>query len=142
MTELSRTGISLERDLLQEFDRLIAKRSYKNRSEALRDLIREALLVDAVDSNKPGAGTLTLIYDHHQPNLTRKLIETQHHAHDMVMATTHVHLDEHYCLEVIILKGRSSEIRELADRMISLRGVKHGKLVLTGVAKDSKPHKH
>ena len=149
MSQLSRTGVSLEEDLLKEFDQLIAKRGYKNRSEALRDLIREALISEAVDSNKSVVGTLTLIYDHHLPNLTQKLTEEQHHAHGMVLANTHVHLDHDYCLEVILMQGLSKDIREMSEKMLSLRGVKHGKLVLTSTGNDAKglkkhahPHKH
>src|SRR6202042_65243 len=130
-SELARTGVSLEEDLLNEFDRLIAKRGYKNRSEAFRDLIREALLSESVESNKPVVGTLTLVYDHHVPNLARKLTEVQHTAGAMVLAATHVHLDHHYCLEVIIMKGRGKEIQAVADGMLALRGVELGKLVLT-----------
>ena len=141
MSELARTGVSLEEDLLNEFDRLIAKRGYKNRSEAFRDLIREALLSESVDSNKPVVGTLTLVYDHHVPNLSERLTETQHSVGAMVLAATHVHLDHHYCLEVIIMKGRSKELQEVADRMLALRGVELGKLVLTNSGKDLK-HKH
>jgi CopG family nickel-responsive transcriptional regulator len=142
MAELSRTGISLEQDLLAGFDKLIARRGYKNRSEALRDLIREALLADVVDSNKPVVGTLTLVYDHHVPNLSQKLTEAQHHGGAMVLAATHVHLDHHYCLEVIIMRGRSKELRELADRMLAMRGVELGKLVLTNSGAALKAHKH
>jgi CopG family nickel-responsive transcriptional regulator len=142
MTELCRTGISLEQDLLTGFDKLIARRGYKNRSEALRDLIREALLADAVDSNKPVAGTLTLVYDHHVPNLSQKLTEVQHQGGTMVLAATHVHLDHHYCLEVVIMRGRSKEIRELADRMLAMRGVELGKLVLTHSGAALRAHKH
>jgi CopG family nickel-responsive transcriptional regulator len=145
MSQLSRTGVSLDEDLLVEFDRLIAKRGYKNRSEALRDLIREELVSEAVDSNKPMVGTLTLIYDHHLPNLTQKLTEAQHHAHGMVLANTHVHLDHDFCLEVILMQGPSKDIREMSDRMLSLRGVKHGKLVLTSTGselKSLKKHSH
>jgi CopG family nickel-responsive transcriptional regulator len=131
MAEISRTGISLEQDLLAGFDKLIARRGYKNRSEALRDLIREALLSEVVDSNKPVVGTLTLVYDHHVPNLSQKLTEVQHHGGTMVLAATHVHLDHHYCLEVIIMRGRSNEIQEMADGMLAMRGVQLGKLVLT-----------
>jgi len=141
MSELARTGVSLEEDLLNEFDRLITKRGYKNRSEAFRDLIREALLSETVDSNKPVVGTLTLVYDHHVPNLSEKLTETQHSVGAMVLAATHVHLDHHYCLEVIIMKGKSKELQEVADRMLALRGVELGKLVLTNSGKDFK-HKH
>jgi CopG family nickel-responsive transcriptional regulator len=131
MAELSRTGISLEQDLLAGFDKLIARRGYRNRSEALRDMIREALSSDVIDSNKPVVGTLTLVYDHHVPNLSQKLTEMQHHGGTMVLAATHVHLDDHYCLEVIIMKGRSKEIKDMADRMLAMRVVGLGKLVLT-----------
>jgi CopG family transcriptional regulator, nickel-responsive regulator len=141
MSELARTGVSLEEDLLNEFDRLITKRGYKNRSEAFRDLIREALLSETVDSNKPVVGTLTLVYDHHVPNLSEKLTETQHSVGAMVLAATHVHLDHHYCLEVIIMKGKSKELQEVADRMLALKGVELGKLVLANSGKELK-HKH
>ena len=142
MSQLSRTGVSLEEDLLIEFDRLNAKRGYQNRSEAIRDLIREALLAEIVDSNKPAVGTLTLVYDHHVPNLSEKLTESQHAAGAMVLAATHVHLDHQYCLEVIIMKGRSKDLQTVADRMLALRGVEMGKLVLTTSGKDLKPTKH
>jgi CopG family nickel-responsive transcriptional regulator len=142
MSDLARTGVSLEEGLLLEFDRLIAKRGYKNRSEAFRDLIREALLAETVDSNKPVVGTLTLVYDHHVPNLSEKLTETQHSAGAMVLAATHVHLDHNYCLEVIIMRGKSRELQEIADRMLALRGVELGKLVLTNSGKELKHAKH
>ncbi len=142
MPHLSRTGVSLDEGLLNEFDRLITKRGYKNRSEAFRDLIREALLSETVDLNRPVVGTLTLVYDHHVPNLSEKLTEAQHSAGAMVLAATHVHLDHHYCLEVIIMKGRSKEIQTIADRILALRGVELGKLVLTNSGKDLKDHKH
>jgi len=131
MSQVSRTGVSLEEDLLQQFDRLLQRRGYQNRSEAIRDLIREALVSDAVDSNEPVVGTLTLVYDHHVPNLSEKLTSAQHASGAMVLAATHVHLDDHYCLEVVIMKGRSRAIQELADQMLALRGVELGKLVLT-----------
>lgn len=142
MSQLSRTGVSLEEDLLKEFDRLITKRGYQNRSEAIRDLIREALLAEIVDSNKPVVGTLTLVYDHHVPNLSEKLTEKQHAAGAMVLAATHVHLDHHYCLEVIIMKGRSKDIQTMADRIRALKGVELGKLVLTNSGKELKASKH
>ncbi len=142
MPQLSRTGVSLDEDLLKEFDQLITRRGYENRSEAIRDLIREALLTDNVTSNKPVVGTLTLIYDHHVPNLSQKLTEAQHTAGAMILAATHVHLDHNYCLEVIIMKGRSSALQDLANRMLALRGVELGKLVLTTSGKDLKNSKH
>jgi len=142
MSQLSRTGVSLEGDLLKEFDRLIAKRGYANRSEAFRDLIREALLSETVESNKPVVGTLTLVYDHHVPNLARKLTEVQHAAGARVLAATHVHLDHYYCLEVILMKGRGKEIQAVADGMLALRGVELGKLVLTNSGKSLKHGTH
>jgi CopG family nickel-responsive transcriptional regulator len=142
MPHLSRTGVSLDEGLLNEFDRLITTRGYKNRSEAFRDLIREALLSETVDLNRPVVGTLTLVYDHHVPNLSEKLTDAQHSAGAMVLAATHVHLDHHYCLEVIIMKGRSKEIQGIADRILALRGVELGKLVLTNSGKDLKGAKH
>jgi CopG family nickel-responsive transcriptional regulator len=148
MTQLSRTGVSLEEDLLKEFDRLIAKRGYANRSEAFRDLIREALLTETVESNKPVVGTLSLVYDHHVPNLASKLTDVQHAAGAMILAATHVHLDHNYCLEVIIMKGRSKELQAIADGMLALRGVELGKLVLTNSGANLKqsthshPHEH
>ncbi len=131
MGELSRTGISLEHDLLEGFDALIAKRGYKNRSEAVRDLIREALAADAVAANQMVVGTLTLVYDHHVPNLAQRLTEAQHHGGAMVLATTHVHLDHHACLEVILLRGQSEQLKAMADQMLAMRGVELGKLVMT-----------
>lgn len=144
MAQLSRTGVSLDDALLKEFDRLIAKRGYANRSEAFRDLIREALLEETVESNKPVVGTLTLVYDHHVPHLAQKLTEVQHVAGAMILAATHVHLDHHYCLEVIIMKGRGKDLQNIADGMLALRGVELGKLVLTnsGASLKTATHAH
>ncbi len=138
MPQLTRTGVSIETDLLDQFDRVIAKRGYKNRSEAIRDLIRESLVSEAVDKNKPVVATLSMIYDHHRPKLSDKLNEIQHHSHGNVMAATHVHLDEDNCLEVVIMRGRSGEVKHLANHMLAMGGVKHGKLVLTTTGKDLK----
>jgi CopG family nickel-responsive transcriptional regulator len=135
MGDLVRTGLSLERELLERFDTAINRRGYQNRSEAIRDLIREHLVEEAVEDNKVIVGTLTMVYDHHQPNLSAKLIEAQHEAASKVLAATHVHLDHHHCLEVVILKGRSGEVKSLADRIVSLRGVKHGQLTVTTTGK-------
>jgi CopG family nickel-responsive transcriptional regulator len=138
MAKLTRTGVSIEKDLLEQFDRVIAKRGYKNRSEAIRDLVRESLISESIDRNKQVVGTLSMIYDHHRPNLSEKLTEIQHHSHGNVLATTHVHLDLDNCLEVVIMKGRSGEIQHLADHMLAMRGVKHGKLILTATGKNLK----
>jgi CopG family nickel-responsive transcriptional regulator len=135
MGDLVRTGLSLERNLLERFDTAIHRKGYQNRSEAIRDLIREHLVEEAAEKNEVIVGTLTLVYDHHQPNLSAKLIEAQHAAARKVLAATHVHLDHRHCLEVVILKGRSGEVKSLADRMLSLRGVKHGQLTVTTTGK-------
>ncbi|MFZ0687842.1 MAG: nickel-responsive transcriptional regulator NikR [Terriglobales bacterium] len=138
MADLVRTGLSLEQDLLEQFDESIARRSYQNRSEAIRDLIREYLVSEEGDKNAVIAATLTMVYDHHRPKLTERLTEIQHQAHAQVLAATHVHLDHHNCLEVVIMKGRGSELRKIADQILSLRGVKHGKFVITTTGKDLK----
>jgi CopG family nickel-responsive transcriptional regulator len=136
MTELARTGVSIEQDLLGDFDKLIAKRGYGSRSEALRDLIRDALVAETISGNKSVVATLSMIYDHHRPDLTEKLTQEQHHHHRNVLASTHVHLDEKNCFEVVIMKGPAGEIKHLADHLLSLRGVKHGKLVMTSTGKN------
>ena len=138
MSELVRTGLSLENDLLVKFDEAIAKKGYGNRSEAIRDLIRDNLVTEDINKNRVVVGTLTVVYDHHRPNLTEKMVEAQHRAGSRVLAATHVHLDHHNCLEVIIMKGRGGELKDLADGILSLRGVKHGQLVVTSTGKDLK----
>jgi CopG family nickel-responsive transcriptional regulator len=138
MSSLVRTGISLERELLADFDRLIARKGYGSRSEAIRDLVREHSVEAEVAHNKIIVGALTVVYDHHQPRLSERLIAAQHHYHGKVLATTHVHLDARHCLEVVIVKGRSAEVQHLADHILSLRGVKHGKLVMTTTGKQLK----
>ncbi len=135
---LVRTGVSLEQDLLTKFDFVIEQKGYPNRSEAIRDLIRDHLVKEEIDRNRVVVGTLSIIYDHHRPNLTEELVEAQHLAGNKVLAATHVHLDHHNCLEVIIMKGRSGPIRDLSNRILSLRGVKHGQLVITSTGKGLK----
>ena len=142
MQHLIRTGISLEKELLEKFDRVIHRKGYGNRSEAIRDLVRACVVDEDVEKNRITVGTLTLVYDHHKPGLATRLIALQHDMHGQVLAATHVHLDHHYCLEVIIMKGKSKELQEIADRMLALRGVELGKLVLTNSGKDLKAHKH
>jgi CopG family nickel-responsive transcriptional regulator len=138
MPDLVRTGVSIEEDLLEAFDKVIAKRGYNNRSEALRDLIRDMLVAEDVSDNKPVVATVSMVYDHHRPELSQKLNEAQHHHHGHVLAATHVHLDKHNCFEVVIMKGPAGEVKHLADHMLSMRGVKHGKLVMTSTGKTLK----
>ena len=131
MGKTTRFGVSLDEDLLEPFDALCAHKGYTNRSEALRDLIRKALVEAAwEEAGGAGAGTLTMVYDHHKSDLAQKLMDIQHDFHDRIVATLHVHLDHYNCLEVLVLKGEPRRMQALADKLISCRGVKHG--VFTG----------
>ena len=132
MAELARIGIAIPDDLLGEFDRLIEKRGYATRSEAVRDLVRKEL-VDEISAS-PNAevyGTVTLIYDHHARLLLDKLTEIQHQYHDAIMSSVHVHLDHDNCLEVILVRGKSPTVEKLANALIATKGVKHGRFMLT-----------
>ena len=135
---LIRTGISLEQDLLERFDKVVRQKGYGSRSEAIRDLVRDHFVEDDVAANKVVVATLTLIYDHHQPKLSEQLIQSQHDYKGQVLASTHVHLDHHNCLEVIILKGKGVDAQKFADKLLSLKGVRHGKLVLTNASDHSR----
>jgi len=129
---LSRIGIALDSELLKRFDRSIARRGYTNRSEAFRDLIRDRLVTEQTAA--PDAivvGTVTLIYDHHASGITEKLTEVQHEHHELVVSTSHAHLDHDSCLEVLIVHGKSSKVEQFADLLIGLKGVQHGRLVMT-----------
>jgi CopG family nickel-responsive transcriptional regulator len=132
MGELSRIGIALDSDLLKRFDQYIGKRGYTNRSEAFRDLIRDRLVTE--QTTNPGStvvGTVTLIYDHHSSGLPEKLMELQHENHELVVSTSHAHLDNDSCLEVLMVHGKSAKVEHFADRLIGLKGVQHGRLVMT-----------
>ena len=133
MSELIRFGVSIEADLLQNFDRLISERGYANRSEALRDLIREALIQQKIETQDDtnALGSLTLIYDHHARNLPKEMGEIQHDFHENILSVTHQHVSHEDCLEIIALKGIVSEIVQLSNALLSLKGIKHGKLFLT-----------
>jgi CopG family nickel-responsive transcriptional regulator len=129
---LSRIGIALDSELLQRFDRSIERRGYTNRSEAFRDLIRDRLVAERTAA--PDAivvGTVTLIYDHHASGITEKLTEIQHEHHELVVSTSHAHLDHDSCLEVLIVHGKSAKVEKFSDQLISLKGVQHGRLVMT-----------
>lgn len=132
MSDLERFGVSMPADLLDEFDRAITAAGYANRSEAVRDLARKYLTERrwALEEGEV-VGTITLIYDHHVPDLGARLTQMQHDAAANVICTTHVHLDHHNCAEVIVVRGEAGEVRRLADRIIATRGVKHGELTCT-----------
>ena len=132
MSELARFGVSLEQDLLTAFDELCRRRGYSNRSDALRHCIRRELADDgAADPHGPVAGVLTLVYDHRESDLPRRLTAMQHEAHHAVLATLHVHLDPHHCLEVMTLRGSALQVRELAEHLSATRGVLRGGLTIT-----------
>ena len=138
---LSRIGIALDSDLLKRFDRSIRGRGYTNRSEAFRDLIRDRLVREQTAApDATVVGTVTLIYDHHSHNVTEKLTEAQHAHHELVVSTSHAHLDHDSCLEVLIVHGKSARIERFADLLIGLKGVQHGRLVMT-VPADSVEHR-
>ena len=137
MGKLTRFGVSLDEELLEPFDALCAVKGYSNRSEAIRDLIRKALVAEEwQQADGQGAGTLTLVYDHHKNDLARRLTQMQHDEHDIIIAPLHVHLDHHNCLEVLILKGEAARVRALADKLISCKGVKHGTFSGTTTGQD------
>jgi CopG family transcriptional regulator, nickel-responsive regulator len=132
-----RFGVSLDSDLLDKFDTLTEERCYQTRSEAIRDLIRGCLVEkEWEDLGKEIVGTVTLIYDHHQQDLAQKLTEIQHDALECIVTSLHVHLDHHNCMEVLVLRGPGEQVRSLAQRLSSTKGVKHGKLSLATMGKD------
>ena len=135
MSALVRFGVSLEAKLLSAFDRFIARKKYSNRSEAIRDLIRNELVEQEWGDNKETVGTITLVYDHHRADLQEQLTEFQHQFTQLIIANTHVHLDHDHCLEVIIIRGKSSSIRNLAHLLIGTKGVIHGRLTTTTTGK-------
>lgn len=132
MSGLSRIGVAIDTTLLDKFDRLIAQRGYTNRSEAFRDLVRDELVQKTWESpDSPVVGTVTLVYDHHVRRLNEKLTGLQHDSHRLILSTLHVHLDHDNCLEVLVVRGKSAEVRKVADMLISTKGVKHGRLTIT-----------
>lgn len=136
MPGVTRFGVSLDETLLKRFDRLIARKGYANRSEAIRDLIREAFVRDQWESGTGEAvGTITLVYNHDTRDLADRLTDLQHAHFGSIVSTLHVHLDTHHCLEVLVLRGKAAELRKIADRLIGTRGVKHGTFSATSEGK-------
>lgn len=132
MSEITRFGVSLKSTLLEKFDRLIEQTGYKNRSEAIRDLIRERMITEEwASSEQETVGVFSLVYNHEQRELNKILNNIQHRYVDIIVSSTHIHIDHHNCLEVIILRGKSSLIKKITDELASTRGVKHGKLIMT-----------
>ncbi len=128
-----RFGVSMEDELLEKFDKLIHQKGYTNRSEAIRDLIREKLIEQAIEKDKVCFGVFSFVYDHNVRELEEKLTDFQHENFNLITSTMHIHIDKDHCLEVIIMKGKASELKKLTDKVLSFRGVKNGNLVLTSV---------
>ena len=138
MAETVRFGVSIDERLLGKFDLLISDKGYSNRSEAVRDLIRNTLVEDKWDhgDEEEMVGTVSLVFNHHTRELSDKLTEHQHSHHQNIISALHVHLDAHHCLEVVVIKGKAREIRRLADELIGTKGVKHGRLMTTSAGHD------
>jgi len=131
MAGLFRFGISLPKDLLDKFDKLIKEKNYPNRSEAFRDLIRQELVKKEWQVSGAIAGAITLIYNHHKRELVNKLTDIQHGHQKVIISTQHIHLDHDNCLEIIAIKGYPQEAQKLADTLKSVKGVKHGTLTMS-----------
>lgn len=133
MRQLERIGVSLEQNLLSAFDKLIGKQGYKNRSEAIRDLIRQQLSSQRLSNPKAEAvGAVLLVYDHHATKLMEKLTDLQHSHLMQIISTVHIHLDADNCMEIVVLRGRAGEIKRTAEKMLSRKGVKVGRINLIG----------
>ena len=150
MGVLNRIGVAIDSELLEQFDRSTERSGYTNRSEAFRDMIRDRLVGEQTAApDATVVGTVTLIYDHHAHGVGEKLTGLQHAFHELVVSTSHAHLDHDSCLEVLIVHGKSAEVEKFADRLIGLKGVQHGRLVKTvpahkldGGKKTARKYKH
>jgi CopG family nickel-responsive transcriptional regulator len=136
MSEIVRFGVSLEKELLDKFDRLTKEKKYPNRSEAIRDLIRENLVKREWVEGKEIAGAITLVFDHHKRDLVNILTDIQHDFHTLIISSQHIHLDHDNCLEIIVVRGKPIEARELADKLRATKGVKYGSLSIATTGKE------
>jgi len=137
MSEIVRFGVSLEGKLLDRFDRLIRKKNYTNRSEALRDLIRQELVKKEWDEGGEVAGAITFVYNHHKRDLLNKITDIQHDSQKVIISTQHIHLDHDNCLEIVAVKGKSKDVQKLADHIKAVKGVKHCALSITGMGRST-----
>ena len=137
MAGLVRFGVSMEEGLLKDFDLMIKRRKWANRSEAIRDLVRRELIRSQwQEAGREVVGTVTMLYDHHKRELPEKLINMQHQHSATTLSSLHIHLDERNCLEVVVVRGKAAKVRALADSLIGTKGVKHGELVMSGVREE------
>lgn len=133
MKTLKRFGVSLEEEILLELDRLVERHNFPNRSQAIRYLIRSILVQEKIRDDQEVAGAIVIVYDHHKRDLLNKLMDVQHDYHDIILSTQHVHLSHDLCLETIALKGKATRLTELGNKVIPLKGIKHGKIVFTDI---------
>ena len=134
MSDTTRFGVSVPVDLLEKFDEKIDEKMYTNRSEAIRDLIRDFLVKEKWEGSEEEVyGSLTLVFDHEKKGIADKLTELQHQDHTHIVSTMHIHLDEHNCMETMAIKGKPKDIKNISDKLISTKGVKHGKLMMTSI---------
>jgi CopG family nickel-responsive transcriptional regulator len=136
MGKLVRFGVSLDQNLIEKFDKHITQKNYRNRSEAIRDLIRQELVQKEWYSGRKVAGAVTIIYDHHRRELVNKVIHIQHHFEKLIIASQHVHLDHNNCLEIIAVKGNPQAAEKLVNRFQALKGIKHVTLSSTSTGRD------
>jgi len=136
MSDIIRFGVSLEKELLEKYDILIKEKKYSNRSEAIRDLIRENLVRREWAEGKEVAGAITLVFDHHKRELVNTLTDVQHDFHRLIISSQHIHLDHDNCLEIIVVRGKPKEVRELADKLRATKGVKYGSLSIATTGKE------
>jgi CopG family transcriptional regulator, nickel-responsive regulator len=135
MSELARVSFSIEKPLLERLERMIKEGHYGNRSEFIRDMIRDRLVAEEWEKNEEALGTITILFDHHSRNLTEKLLDLQHDFDGTIMATTHVHLTHHLCAEMIMIRGQAIRIRALADALHQLKGVLHATLSMSSAGR-------
>lgn len=139
MSDIIRFGVSIDSQLGKKFDDHIKRKGYSTRSEAIRDMIRDTLVKEQWESGKhETVGTITIVYNHHTRELDHALTDLQHQSYHQIISTLHVHLDAHNCLEVLVVRGKSQEIKKIADRLIGTKGVQHGKLTMTTTGKELK----
>ncbi|MBT3169382.1 MAG: nickel-responsive transcriptional regulator NikR [Candidatus Cloacimonetes bacterium] len=130
MAELVRFGVSLEKELVEKYDKHIQKNNYPNRSKAIGDLIREELIREEWADNKIVAGSITLVFDHHKRELTNNLTNIQHDFHEIIISSQHIHLDHDNCFEIVVVKGKPNKLRQLCSKLKAEKGVKHASLCL------------
>lgn len=133
MSNVKRFGVSLEEDLLRDLDNLVEKHQFSNRSQAVRFMIRNSVIHEKWECNKEVAGCVVLVYDHHKRDLMNKSVNLQYMYEDLVLSVQHVHLDHNNCLEMVALQGKAMRLKELADKLIALKGIKNGQLVMSGI---------